>query len=313
MFNEIEVEDSKVISEFERSAFRSHFIACWIGIVLNLLWALSDYVVFPERFAGFFTWRLLVSAIALTTLIFRERMKISIYDVVFVIAAGISVQNAFMWSVMDEVHMKQHTFAYLALFIGVGMLLLWEIRYSLVLLGLTVISNLFFFYFFQGQLSLNSFLIDGGLLVFTVAIFSVFLIRSRRRMTISEISSRLALQKSKDLIQQEHEVVVSQKIEIENQKNKLEESNREIKSSITYAKRIQSALMPDEQMFNKFFPDSFVLFQPKDIVSGDFFWITKKDNKIYIYKQKHFTKLFPIPYKFTYNYQYLIPLLNDKK
>ena len=61
----------------------------------------------------------------------------------------------------------------------------------------------------------------------------------------------------------------------------MEESNREIKSSITYAKRIQSALMPDEQMFNKFFPDSFVLFQPKDIVSGDFFWITKKDNKIF--------------------------------
>ena len=42
-------------------------------------------------------------------------------------------------------------------------------------------------------------------------------------------------------------------------------------------------------------------------------YVPKKDNKIYIYKQKHFTKLFPIPYKFTYNYQYLIPLLNDKK
>lgn len=42
-------------------------------------------------------------------------------------------------------------------------------------------------------------------------------------------------------------------------------------------------------------------------------YVPKQDNKIYIYKQKHFTKLFPIPYKFTYNYQYLIPLLNDKK
>lgn len=42
-------------------------------------------------------------------------------------------------------------------------------------------------------------------------------------------------------------------------------------------------------------------------------YVPKEDNKIYIYKQKHFTKLYPIPYRFKSNYESIIPLFNDKK
>lgn len=41
-------------------------------------------------------------------------------------------------------------------------------------------------------------------------------------------------------------------------------------------------------------------------------YVPKQDNKIYIYRQKSFTKLYPIPYKFKLNYQSLIPLLNEQ-
>lgn len=41
-------------------------------------------------------------------------------------------------------------------------------------------------------------------------------------------------------------------------------------------------------------------------------YVPKQDNKIYIYRQKNFTKLYPIPYNFKYNYQSLIPLLNEQ-
>jgi phosphoserine phosphatase RsbU/P len=281
MTKEINVDEAQVRTEFDSSAFRSHYIACWIGILLNLLWIASDFVVFPEQITVFFSWRVVVSMAGLAFLLFHRSWGLSVYDSLFVLAAGISVQNAFMWSVMDEEHMKQHTFAYIALFIGVGMLLLWDFRYSVVLILLTVFSNLLFFFLFQVRLTFSQFLIDGALLVLTVAIFSIFLIRSRRRMAFSEIRSRLALQQSKELIQQEHAVVLSQKNEIENQRNQLEESNREITSSITYAKRIQAALMPDEKTFQQIFQESFVFFQPKDIVSGDFFWIAEKNDKVF--------------------------------
>lgn len=68
---------------------------------------------------------------------------------------------------------------------------------------------------------------------------------------------------------------------IEEQREVLAEKNTEITDSINYAKRIQSALIPSEKNFSRLFPESFVLFQPKDIVSGDFYWLAEKDGLIF--------------------------------
>lgn len=56
------------------------------------------------------------------------------------------------------------------------------------------------------------------------------------------------------------------------QKQLIEHKNAEISDSILYARRIQDALMPEAAELTKIFPRSFILYQPKDIVSGDFFW-----------------------------------------
>ncbi len=55
----------------------------------------------------------------------------------------------------------------------------------------------------------------------------------------------------------------------------IEDKNREITDSINYAKRIQSAMLPTKEQILKAFPDSFVLFRPKAIVSGDFYFMSK--------------------------------------
>lgn len=70
--------------------------------------------------------------------------------------------------------------------------------------------------------------------------------------------------------------------EIERQKEQLSVKNKNITDSINYAKRIQEALMPSEKTFKKILPESFIFHQPKDIVSGDFFWISERGNKIYV-------------------------------
>lgn len=69
---------------------------------------------------------------------------------------------------------------------------------------------------------------------------------------------------------------------IDRQREQLALKNRNITDSINYAKRIQEALMPSEKTFKKIIPESFVLHQPKDIVSGDFFWISEQGNKVYV-------------------------------
>ncbi len=61
--------------------------------------------------------------------------------------------------------------------------------------------------------------------------------------------------------------------EIEEQRQLLKKKNEDFLSSVKYAERIQSALLSNEQKFKSILPDSFVIFQPKDIVSGDFYWI----------------------------------------
>ena len=61
--------------------------------------------------------------------------------------------------------------------------------------------------------------------------------------------------------------------EIELQKEELSVINEEIVSSIKYAKRIQEAILPSDDAVKKLLPDSFVVYQPKDVVSGDFYFI----------------------------------------
>ena len=103
-------------------------------------------------------------------------------------SVGYFLQNAYMWSVMDIPHLQKHAFAYMVLFIGTGMLVLWEMRLSLILLFTTIISNVVF-YKINSLLTVNEFITNGGLLVLTVLIFCVFLIRNRYRLTYKEIKS----------------------------------------------------------------------------------------------------------------------------
>ena len=56
----------------------------------------------------------------------------------------------------------------------------------------------------------------------------------------------------------------------------------ELESSIHYAKRIQMALLPSQSILNDNIHDNFILFRPRDIVSGDFYWMTKKGERLYI-------------------------------
>lgn len=71
-----------------------------------------------------------------------------------------------------------------------------------------------------------------------------------------------------------------QKNEIELQRDMIDKKNIRITSSIRYARHIQNAVLPPIELIDRLLPDSFIFSKPKDIVSGDFFWLAEKDNKI---------------------------------
>lgn len=70
--------------------------------------------------------------------------------------------------------------------------------------------------------------------------------------------------------------------EVVEQKNLVEEKNKEILDSIKYAKRIQEAILPPIKVVKEYLHDSFILYKPKDIVAGDFYWFETKDDEIFV-------------------------------
>ena len=69
--------------------------------------------------------------------------------------------------------------------------------------------------------------------------------------------------------------------ELNQEKLKVEEAHKDIKDSIQYAQKIQSAIIPSNEEFIRHLPNSFVCFQPKDVVSGDFYWLTEKNDFVF--------------------------------
>ncbi|MGQ0829822.1 MAG: two-component regulator propeller domain-containing protein [Bacteroidota bacterium] len=76
--------------------------------------------------------------------------------------------------------------------------------------------------------------------------------------------------------------VIRQKEEAEEQKHIVEEKQREILDSIHYAKKIQEALLQEEEHISMHLPAHFILFKPKDIISGDFYWSLEKHDHLYL-------------------------------
>jgi serine phosphatase RsbU (regulator of sigma subunit) len=101
-----------------------------------------------------------------------------------------------------------------------------------------------------------------------VIALAYWLVKSQTRMLI----------KTKKLLKEKEQALML----IEQQKIELEMRDKNITDSLIYAQRIQEALLPSEEYFRSHFSDSFILFKPKDIVSGDFFWIGEKENKVFV-------------------------------
>lgn len=79
----------------------------------------------------------------------------------------------------------------------------------------------------------------------------------------------------------DHEIIAIQKNEVETQKHIVEEKNKEITDSINYAKRIQQAILPSNEILADTFNSSFVIYLPKDIVAGDFYWLERNQSYVF--------------------------------
>jgi serine phosphatase RsbU (regulator of sigma subunit) len=244
-------------AELNAAAFKYHVLIAWVAVGLNPIWAIGDYYTIPEHFNDFLIFRVAVSLITLAVLLLRKRLINAPEIIALIPFIGISIQNAYMYSVMDIPELQKHTFAYIALFIGAGMFVLWKPVYSISIVLISFIANIIFFKL-NSHLHTSDILINGGMLTLSVALFTILLINTRTNLTKKEIIARLALAESFKQLEEKNEII--------------EEKNKDISDSINYAQRIQNAVMPPLDKLDRFLKEYFVLYKPKDVVSGDFYW-----------------------------------------
>lgn len=116
----------------------------------------------------------------------------------------------------------------------------------------------------------NKRFITYGALAFFIALFSI------------AIWAFIQKRKSGKLLENKNAQLAHANEEITHQKEQLSEKQNEILDSINYAKKIQTALLASEEMLLENSVNHFILFKPKDIVSGDFTWATKKDGLFFL-------------------------------
>lgn len=172
------------------------------------------------------------------------------YDLAYHITACLGIIFLFTFSLLyGEVTLTYVFF----LFIPVAVIVLFDdLRICLVYFIITVlaiISVKIFFIFFKPYYPYNALYYNLGFLNIV--------------MTAALLYLAVRMFKSENLIYSKA---------ITHQRHLIEEKNKDILSSINYAKRIQKALLAPESLLNKNLSEHFVLYKPKDIVSGDFYW-----------------------------------------
>jgi serine phosphatase RsbU (regulator of sigma subunit) len=129
-------------------------------------------------------------------------------------------------------------------------------------------------------------------IIFTViGIFVIYIIirlYTRKLKKENEKLEQIVKERTAEIRMQNEEItaqrdeIQAQKEQVEKAKDKIEQQQKSIMDSIHYASRIQEAVLPPDEYLREILGEHFVLFKPRDIVSGDFYWATQRGNKTVI-------------------------------
>lgn len=220
--------------ELQKASAHFHVVGAWVAIIFDPLFGITDYMNIPDVWAQIFNLRIGVSIITLITLVLYYKKKINVYLLVAIPFALISLQNAYTYSLIESEDVLGHNLNYLALFLGAGLFVLWPLRYSIIAIGASFLTTLLFVQH-NPAMQLSDLIIEGGLLLAAVAVFTILLIHARYRLRTSEIKAKLALKHNL-------EVTAAQKKEIEHQHEQLREKTQALANSEAQVRMMNAQL-----------------------------------------------------------------------
>jgi len=286
--------ESKWQVEFDEISRKKSYL---LGIIASLIFpaTLIDYSLVPVETQSIFIASRVIPPVCIILYLLAQRfLNLSFKPGYYLIFITTVTASAFRVNAFDT-----DNFLLLSTTVFIMYSILASLRLSdaiiMAVYGL-VVNIAFFFLFYADTIPLH----QGGLLIVgALEIVFILVIKFRYDILKRNYFNSMILQKQKEEIELQrnnllelNEEIHQQKEEILSQRDAIEEKNgalqkalgnlarknANITASITYAKRIQDAMLPSISTIQSYFPHSFVFYKPRDIVSGDFYWITTKNN-----------------------------------
>ncbi len=191
--------EDKFKLELNKKIEKQHVLGCWVAIAVNTIWSVISYLFFFDGDTLYLFAGIAISVIVFCSIMLRKQWKISSEMLGMIPMALMGIYFSLAYSQLELEKFQQFTYIYVSMFLGAGMFLLWNIKYSIY----TVISIFIASVIFINLLSPLSFvdaMLNGGILDSSMALFMIVSIQVRYNYISKKIKSNIVLMETQKKI-----------------------------------------------------------------------------------------------------------------
>ncbi len=270
------IEKAFLSQYLNKTLLRSGIIFSWIILgafgyldiyyfpeTLHTVWLIRFCIILPSVFIVYFLTFLKV---------FKIKYVPIVMATVLIVSYGITAM--IYYSLETELGNRQYCSGLMIIILYVGLFCELRILQSLFTIAFIILGYLWVAVFKHNMLT--------GMFEnpkFPLLLGNFFFLIS---CAVLSLVATFLIERFRRLSYMQYRIIAQEKENVEKQIHIVEEKNIEITDSINYAKLIQTAVLPHQEYMDKVMPEYFVLFKPRDIVSGDFYWIKEIYNYLII-------------------------------
>jgi signal transduction histidine kinase len=182
------------------------------GSTIQLLWVIPDYLLVPELWDHILVTRLFVFLTVVPLVLLRKRIGFSALACNVVNGLEIAVFSAYCMSIVPLAAFPYYALGEIVFFVAMGMVVTWEMKYSLLLIIVSILSFALMFTLFS-SITTSEMLTNGGIAALTIAILSILMVNMRYSFRLRELKARIDLERSLNVVKaktQENELLTKQ-------------------------------------------------------------------------------------------------------
>ena len=197
-----EVSKNEIEKELVAKTDQNQVNVTIAGAIAQAFWFLCDYFLVKDYLAFLLICRLLVLFLPLLLVVFRKKIGLNGSQCLLITAALLSVLISYILNSFDENILLIYVFGYSILFVGAGALANWKLKYSLILVAFSLITNLIFFNT-TSTIPLDVYIVKCIVPLYSSALISILMINNRRKILIHELQITKALEYSNQKLEEQ--------------------------------------------------------------------------------------------------------------